>query len=90
MVARNNYNYVAGPRDLGVGVDNFALVKPDITPFMNYYGPAYNIHKSFKTRVPAMVSDGIIELPRADLRANGVYLSGQMALQALSDFEKGK
>lgn len=86
------YNYVFGPNTLGIGVGNAALVRPQ-PPLVGGqpYGPKYNVHKSINTFAPAGTNPGPLPLgPQVDLRANGVYLSGDMALMALADFEAKK
>jgi hypothetical protein len=79
------YGYIPGPNTLGIGVDNFALQLPYTNPMWSIYGPRYNVQRDL-----APLTGGYQklaqDLPNVDLRADGVYLSGQIALQALSDF----
>ncbi len=80
------FRYKNTPDNIGVGVENIALSRPHGPVMGGTYGPAYNVRKSVD-----ILSKGFVQLaqdlPTVDLRANGVYLSGEMALQALSDFE---
>lgn len=82
------YNYRAGPNTLGIGVENMALVRPPITVDPPIYGPRYNVRNSFSPLVGAAQFPFVQSVPFVGLRGHGVYLSGDMALQALTDFNK--
>jgi len=82
------YRYIATPNTLGIGVDNLAFVRPPIATDFNYDSRRYNV------RADIMPLEGAGQFPlynigpMTDLRANGVYLSGQLALGALTDFKR--
>lgn len=82
------YNYIPGPNTLGIGVDNMALVRQPIAVDMPIYGQRYNVHKSFAPLHGGAQFPLAVSVPNVGLRANGVYLSGDMALSALTDFNK--
>jgi hypothetical protein len=82
------YKYKAGPNTLGVGVENYALERPGIAIDSPIYGPRYNVQRDFAPFLGAAQFPINTYGPEIDLRANGVYMSGTMALQALADFNK--
>lgn len=82
------YNYRAGPNTLGIGVDNLALERQGVGIDMPIYGPRYNVRGSFAPLMGGAQFPIVQELPHVGLRANGVYLSGTLALQALTDYNK--
>ena len=84
------YFYRPGPDRLGIGVDNFALERPGIPVDEPIYGSRYNVRKSFAPLMGGSQFPLAPAVPAVDLRANGVYISGDMALQALADFNAGK
>ena len=82
------YAYIAGPDTLGIGVDNLAFMRPDFPIDMPIYGHRYNVRESFAPLRGAgnfpLANIG----PTTDIRANGVYMSGNLALQVLTQFNK--
>jgi len=82
------YNYRAGPNTLGIGVDNMALERNPIAVDFSTYGPRYNVRGDFSPFLGAAQFPTAVYGPTTDIRANGVYLLGAMALQALTDFNK--
>lgn len=82
------YNYRAGPNTLGIGVENMALERQPIAVDFSTYGPRYNVRGDFAPFLGAGQFPLAPSVPAVSLRANGVYLSGDMALQALTDFNK--
>lgn len=82
------YRYRAGPSTLGIGVDNMALERNPIAVDFNRYGPRYNVQRDFAPFLGASQFPTAVYGPKNDLRANGVYLAGDLALQALTDFNK--
>lgn len=82
------YTYRAGPDRLGIGVDNMALNRNPIAVDFNTYGPRYNVQRDFAPLRGAAQFPLYVSGPMNDLRANGVYLSGSLALQALTDYNK--
>lgn len=78
------YRYRAGSNTLGIGVENFALEQPGRAIDQDFNSPRYNIRKELKTNFPTFPNMGQA-LPSVDLRANGVYLSGEIELAALID-----
>lgn len=82
------YNYVTGPSTLGIGVDNLALVQPGIAATPPIYGKRYNVQGSFAPLTGAAQFPLNFERPLSSLRQNGVYLSGDMALDVLTQFNR--
>lgn len=80
------YSYIPGPRDLGIGVGNEALVRPHPYPTTGKWGPRYNVQKPLDVHARAFVLPAQ-SLPNVDLKANGVALSGTWALTPLSGNE---
>lgn len=76
------YRYRAGPNTLGVGVENLALVQPGIADSWNFNSPRYNVRNQMDLRLPTLPNPGV-KVPNYDLRADGVYLSGQYTLTGL-------
>lgn len=79
---RGPYRYRAGPAALGVGVENLALEMPGRAIDADFYSPRYNVRGSISPRFLTVPNTGQ-RLPEYDLRGNGVYLSGDIALAAL-------
>lgn len=75
--------YRAGPASLGVGVSNLALEQPGRAVDQDFYSPRYNVNRGMTIGFPTVPNTGQL-LPDYDLRGNGVYLSGDMALAALT------
>lgn len=88
MSMNGPYDYIPGPNTLGIGVDNMALVRRPIAVDMPNYGPRYNVTRSFAPLTGGAQFPLAVSGPMVDLRANGVYISGDMALAALTDFNK--
>lgn len=82
------YRYRAGPDTLGIGVDNMALERNPIAVDYSTYGPRYNVQRDFAPFLGAAQFPIAPQVPKVGLRANGVYMSGDLALQALTDFNK--
>lgn len=80
------YNYRAGPNTLGIGVENLALERLPIAVDFSTYGPRYNVRGDFGPFQGAGQFPLAPQVPNVGLRANGVYLSGDLALQNLTDF----
>lgn len=74
------------PSGIGVGVEGLGLMKPQTDPI---YAPYDRRHSVRGALVPT--GEGINKLVQdfqpVSIRGNGVYLSGQMALQALAQFQ---
>jgi len=81
------YSYLVGRSGYGIGVENLALRQPTTLPVDSIYAPKYNIQNSLAPQSPGFVKMYQNFVP-VSLLANGVYFSGALALQALSDFEK--
>jgi len=79
------YHYVPGPARLGIGVGNEALLRPHLYPPDGIWGPRYNVRHDMGVTEKGYVKEAQ-DLPNVSLQANGVYLSGTLALQQLSDF----
>ena len=82
------YNYIATPNTLGIGVDNLAFVRPPIATDFNTYGKRYNVRSDIRPLEGAGQFPLYVSGPTVDLRANGVYLSGEMALGALTEYKR--
>lgn len=78
------YSYRETPSTLGVGVENMALRQPGLAISMNYYAPKYNVRGDLGPWKPGYVKY-YQDMPFRDLRADGVYMSGDLALAALSE-----
>ena len=81
------YFYRPGPDRLGIGVDNFALERPGIPIDEPIYGTRYNVRRSFGPLLGGAQFPTAQSVPAVSLRQNGVYMSGDMALGALADFQ---
>lgn len=86
MITNGPYTYIPGPNTLGIGIDNFALIRPGIATDEPNYGPRYNVRLSIAPCEGGQQFPLAPNGPSNDIRHNGVYLSGDMALQALADF----
>lgn len=82
------YRYRPGPVGLGVGVSNMALEQPGRAIDADFYSPRYNVRGALVTTLPMSPNPGAPSVPAFDLRGNGVYLSGDMALQSLIEGAK--
>jgi hypothetical protein len=80
------FKYRPGPSTLGVGVSNLALEMPGRTVDADFYSPRYNVRRSMVIGFPTVPNTGQ-RLPETDLRANGLFLSGDVALQGLIDLQ---
>ena len=76
VVTNAMYSYAAGPSNLGVGVLNLALERPEIPLDFNFYAPRYDIKKSLGPLEGASQFPLVPSGTAIDLRANGVYLMG--------------
>lgn len=79
-----NYQYRQGPATLGIGVSNLALEQPGRAIDQDFYSSRYNVRGAMRTHFPTVPNTGQF-LPSYDLRANGVYLSGDLRLIGLSE-----
>lgn len=82
------YVYRAGPDTLGIGADNMALVSCKIAVNEPNYGPRYNVRGSFSPLTGGEQYPLSNVGPTNSLKANGAYLSGDFALQQLTQFNK--
>lgn len=82
------YQYRFGPNTLGIGVDNMALERPGIAIDNPNYGSRYAVLASFSPCEGGQQFPLTNIGPTNDLRHNGVYMSGDLALMALADFNK--
>lgn len=82
----SGYKYRAGPSTLGVGVSNLALEMPGRPVDADFYSPRYNVRRSMVIGFPTVPNTGQY-LPHNDIKANGLFLSGDMALQGLIDLQ---
>jgi hypothetical protein len=83
------YSYRPGPSTLGVGVSNLALEQPGRAVDADLYSPRYNVRRHMVLGFPTVPNTGQY-LPETDLRANGLFLSGDVALQGLIDLQNSK
>lgn len=82
------YKYVAGITGFGVGTGNQAFQRPTTIPVNQFYSERYNVKGAINPQAPGYVKMGQ-SLVTVDLKGQGVYFAGDMALQQLSDFQKG-
>jgi hypothetical protein len=75
--------YRVGPSSLGVGVSNLAMEQPGRAVDGDFYSPRYNVRGGINLRAP-QIATSMQMLPAYDLRGNGVYLTGDIKLQGLS------
>lgn len=92
------YNFRGTPDDLGIGTGNLALQRFQTLPIDSIYSARNNvigdldIHQGGSVQLGSIV-DGQFRPPETapvSLRANGLYFSGELALQALVEFEKAR
>lgn len=83
------YSYTSRYRDIGQGAEIFALSGPVIPISATAYGPRYNIRGSINPILGAAAYSPKFG-PKVDIKANGVYLSGDLSLQALAEFNAQK
>lgn len=76
------YQYRAGPNTLGIGVENLALEQPGRTVDQDFWSARYNVRRSISPRFDTFPNTGQY-LPSYDLRASGVYLSGEVQLNGV-------
>jgi len=82
------YRYRLGAHCLGEGADVYALEQPQSLPIgYQHYGPRYNIRRTLSPNTGGYVGPDFQSGPLVDLKANGVFLSGALSLQALADYE---
>lgn len=82
------YEYLPGYTGFGVGSENESFQRPTTIPIDSQYGPRYNVKGNIAPQSPGYLKMGQSLVP-VDLKGQGVYFSGDIALQALSDFQKG-
>ena len=82
------YSYRVGPNTLGIGVDNIAFADYRIATDEPIYGPRYNVHRSFSPCDAAAQFPLAASGPHIDLKADGVYMNGSIAMQMLTQFNK--
>lgn len=80
-----HYRYRPGPVGLGVGVTNMALEQPGRAVDADFYSARYNVRAGIAPTASMVANPGAVSVPYYDLRQNGVYLSGDIALQALME-----
>lgn len=80
------YSYVSRYRDIGQGAEIFALAGPMLPISATAYGPRYNVGGSINPILGAQAYSPK-EGPQVSLRANGVYMAGDLALQALVEMK---
>lgn len=80
------YSYVSRYRDIGQGAEIFALAGPMLPISATAYGERYNIRGSINPILGAQAYSPKFG-PQADIKANGVYLAGDLALQALVEMK---
>lgn len=83
------YSYRPGiPSGIGTGVERLGFDKPQTDPIYAPYDRRHTVRGDLNP-----VNEGTMKLVQdfqsVSLRGNGVYLSGQMALQALAQFQQG-
>lgn len=88
-VAGTPYNFRAGAKGIGIGAENMALIQPTTLPVDSIYAPRYNVQRSLGPYGGGALKYAQ-ELPYVSVKGQGVYLAGDMAMQALIDFNAGR
>lgn len=81
------YQYTPGPATLGIGVGNLGLAQPQTLPLLNYTGGGRPVRRDLAPLATTPQVFAPQTVTPVSLRGNGVYLSGQVVLQALTDFK---
>lgn len=87
-VKSGHYDYIVGPATLGLGVLNLAFANYDIPDSMEFYRPGWNIKRSFSPFTGAAQFPLARSGPQFDLRANGVYMAGELNLGMLTQISQ--
>ena len=82
------YKYIQGRTGYGIGAEAMGFQQPTSLPVDSIYAARYNARLTMAPQAPGYLKEAQNFVP-VSLLANGVYFSGDMALQALSEFEKG-
>lgn len=81
------YKFRWTPDNRGIGTDALAFEQPGIAIQQNFNLPRYNVRGEI-----GPYEGGYVKLaqdvPSVSLRGDGVYLAGDLQLQALVDFER--
>ena len=83
------YSFKRGFNGFGIGVEDLGFERPTSIPANTFYGSRYNVRKTLEPQAPGYVLQGQ-SLVSVDLKGDGAYFAGAMAMQALSDFNRGK
>ena len=89
MPSNSPYGFRQGYNGFGIGIEDLGFERPTTIPANTFYGPRYNVRNCVEPQAPGYVLQGQ-SLVSVDLKGDGAYFSGAMAMQALSDFNKGK
>lgn len=79
----------AGVGNLGVGVADLGFQRSQSQPLESVVGTGLFVQRQPGALNHGFALDARMPVPTVDLRANGVYLQGQLVLTALAD-NKGK
>jgi hypothetical protein len=83
------YGFIRRYLNIGIGVESEGFQRPTSLPSDNIYAPRYNVKGQLDPQQPGYLKLAQEFVP-VSLLANGVYLQGTLALQALSEFEKAQ
>ena len=78
------YNYIRGPNTLGIGTENFGLIRPQPPLTADAFG-AYPVKGSIGPTAPAFLKL-TKDLPAQDIRGYALYRTGAFELQALTQY----
>lgn len=81
------FRFVKRADNLGVGVDNLALLKPQTNARLDLTGAGRPVMRSLNPLEGPQLRASPVTTA-VSLRGNGVYLTGMFVLNALMDFNK--
>jgi len=81
------YRFVDRFDNIGIGVEDMGFTQPTTLPVDSIYAARYNVQMTLAPQAPGYLKQQQNLVP-VGLRANGVYMSGELALQALVEFER--
>ena len=92
------YGYKNNPVGLGIGVEKLGFQQPTTLPIDSIYAARYNVRETLDPYSGAGLIRGVnlhgqfrqSEIVDVSLRGNGLYFAGDLALEALIEFEKAK
>lgn len=77
-----------GSASLGVGVSDLAFLRPQTLPLVSNYGAGFVPRHSINALSMTPYGYAMPSTVKVGLRGNGSYVSGQLQLSPLTDFQK--